>query len=255
MNVALREGIAVATRHLSAQDYVQDGLVAMWDGIENAGWGVHNPNATIWKDLVGNIDLTVNLNTAKSGARRYRWTANSLHNYFSGGNQNASGAYAYGGDTASVPAIVSFEYVFNVNGSFTTSAGWVALYRGGQWSEIQPDKNRGHVSFAFGKPAYPSSATTFAGPRSFCVQYASATSLNIDSVYLDGVRCTLGSTGWPARHTLSHAIMLGYSSNLNSGYSCPIGDCFACRVYNRRLSVAEVESNHDVDKVRFELPS
>jgi hypothetical protein len=31
----------------------------MWDGIENAGWGVHDPSATVWKDLSGNgNDLT-----------------------------------------------------------------------------------------------------------------------------------------------------------------------------------------------------
>ena len=38
---------------ISAKSYVQDGLVAMWDGIENAGWGKHDPNATVWKDLTG----------------------------------------------------------------------------------------------------------------------------------------------------------------------------------------------------------
>ena len=43
----------------TARDYVQDGLVAMWDGVENAGWGVHDQNATTWKDLVGDFDLTV----------------------------------------------------------------------------------------------------------------------------------------------------------------------------------------------------
>lgn len=43
----------------TAKDYVQDGLVAMWDGVENAGWGVHDPSATVWKDLSGNgNDLT-----------------------------------------------------------------------------------------------------------------------------------------------------------------------------------------------------
>ena len=41
----------------TARDYVQDGLIAMWDGIENAGWGVHDPNATVWKDLVGSLDI------------------------------------------------------------------------------------------------------------------------------------------------------------------------------------------------------
>ena len=38
----------------TARDYVQDGLIAMWDGIENAGWGVNDPSATVWKDLSGN---------------------------------------------------------------------------------------------------------------------------------------------------------------------------------------------------------
>ena len=37
----------------TARDYIQDGLVAMWDGIENAGWGKHDENATNWVDLVG----------------------------------------------------------------------------------------------------------------------------------------------------------------------------------------------------------
>lgn len=40
---------------LTAKDYVQDGLVAMWDGIENAGLWTHDANATVWKDLCQNI--------------------------------------------------------------------------------------------------------------------------------------------------------------------------------------------------------
>lgn len=43
----------------TAKDYVQDGLVAMWDGIENAGWETHDAAATVWKDLVGSRDLTL----------------------------------------------------------------------------------------------------------------------------------------------------------------------------------------------------
>lgn len=37
----------------TAADYIQDGLIVMWDGIENAGWGVHDNNATVWKNLLG----------------------------------------------------------------------------------------------------------------------------------------------------------------------------------------------------------
>ena len=42
----------------TARDYIRDGLVALWDGIENAGWGTHDSNAAIWKDLVGDMDFT-----------------------------------------------------------------------------------------------------------------------------------------------------------------------------------------------------
>ncbi len=36
----------------STADYVQDGLIANWDAIDNAGTGTHNPSATTWKNLV-----------------------------------------------------------------------------------------------------------------------------------------------------------------------------------------------------------
>ena len=36
----------------TAADYVQDGLVALLDGIENSGWGEHDGEATKWRDLV-----------------------------------------------------------------------------------------------------------------------------------------------------------------------------------------------------------
>ena len=58
MLIAARAGVWTKSGY-TAKDYVQDGLIAMWDGIENAGWGVHDPNATVWKDLVGGYDLTV----------------------------------------------------------------------------------------------------------------------------------------------------------------------------------------------------
>ena len=43
----------------TARDYVQDGLIAMWDGEWNAGDGVHDQNATVWKDLIGQNDLDI----------------------------------------------------------------------------------------------------------------------------------------------------------------------------------------------------
>ena len=61
---ALPALVAVATLSAWATDYtsasyVQDGLIAQWDGIDNAGTGTHDPNATVWKDLKGTNDLTI----------------------------------------------------------------------------------------------------------------------------------------------------------------------------------------------------
>ena len=39
---------------VNAFSYIQKGLVACYDGIENAGAGVHDANATTWVDLTGN---------------------------------------------------------------------------------------------------------------------------------------------------------------------------------------------------------
>ena len=44
---------------IAASLYVQSGLVACWDGIENAGAGVHNPAATVWKDIVGGYEFAL----------------------------------------------------------------------------------------------------------------------------------------------------------------------------------------------------
>ena len=41
MKLAMKNG-EWAKPGYTAKDYAQNGLLAMWDGIENAGWGVHD---------------------------------------------------------------------------------------------------------------------------------------------------------------------------------------------------------------------
>ena len=53
----------------TARDYVQDGLVAMWDGVENAGWGLHDSATTNWVDLVGGRVLTFSGDVTMSSDR------------------------------------------------------------------------------------------------------------------------------------------------------------------------------------------
>lgn len=42
----------------TASDYIQDGLYVLFDSIENLGWGVSNPDATQWVDLVSGMTFT-----------------------------------------------------------------------------------------------------------------------------------------------------------------------------------------------------
>jgi len=43
--------------------YVQDGLVAQWDAVENAGAGLHAAGAAVWKDLAGSYDFNFSSRT------------------------------------------------------------------------------------------------------------------------------------------------------------------------------------------------
>ncbi len=56
----------------TAASYVQEGLVAQWDALENAGPGAYAADATTWKDLAGTHDLAVDLTKAV-------WNGGALH--------------------------------------------------------------------------------------------------------------------------------------------------------------------------------
>ncbi len=60
MLIASRNSFAVKPKWKNP--YVTNGLLAMWDGEWNAGGGVHDPNATTWRNLAGdsrlNLDIT-----------------------------------------------------------------------------------------------------------------------------------------------------------------------------------------------------
>ena len=55
----IRQIKSVAPIDYSALDYVQDGLVAQFDGIENVGYGVHDDNTSEWYSLTSGHILNV----------------------------------------------------------------------------------------------------------------------------------------------------------------------------------------------------
>lgn len=57
---------------ISAKDYITDGLFAMWDGIENIGYGKHSYDTSVWYDLVSGYNAII-----KDGVP-WGWTDNSF---------------------------------------------------------------------------------------------------------------------------------------------------------------------------------
>ena len=66
----------------TARSYEQDGLVAQYDGIENAGFDVHDASAATWKDLVGTVDLAKNGNPIIGADYMSSYASGSTVGYF-----------------------------------------------------------------------------------------------------------------------------------------------------------------------------
>jgi hypothetical protein len=58
----------------TAKDYIQDGLVAMWDGIENAGWGTNDKSVNYWKELIGGSQKV----TTSAGVREWSQSGDAM---------------------------------------------------------------------------------------------------------------------------------------------------------------------------------
>lgn len=225
--------------------YVTDGLVAWWDGIWNAGLGVHDAAATVWKDLVGSRDLTLN-------ASGVSWSDNALVSAISTRN-----AAEY---TGGVPT-TDFYTVELVKGATT---GRSVLVLGGTAAREDTGLVLGAGATAFRVATGTNDAArrelaTGAGigsVRHLSVRY-SAPGSTATSVLADGVALALSHDGsWPGSNNLRHICLFGRSANDAYGANgYPVrGNCHCLRLYNRQLTDAEVAANYAVDKERFGLP-
>ena len=229
--------IEVSEQGYSAADYVQDGLVAMWDGIENADWGVHDAEATSWKDLIGTRDAVL--------AGNYSWLDNCIHRASDSSTSIVlpdiaivHGFYieyccallnAGGGNYRDIALTTSkrLELVQNSNGS-------TSLYF--------RNSNGGYVSRAY--RLYIATSTL---PRTFGFGFTDAGvvyALNGNGPYWDStVNTILDNTFYG-----SQDIVIGkYRSLYEDAYY------YSIRVYDRPLSVEEIAHNYEIDRLRFGL--
>lgn len=216
----------------TASDYVLDGLVAMWDGIENAGWGVHDENATKLFELVsGQIDYGVastfvanedSMEVAidNSNVLTQSRLGVAVSNAISRGYAhieavvfpNALGGIIYGNRVQIVDGSFGWQYRTGCGGLSMFSSGWVVVTDTSTINEdkvrlaIDIDANNSTVTYQVG--------TQSSGPRSI---------------------------------TITSYRPVARISDIGT-------KVFNIRAYDKPLSEEEISHNKAIDKIRFNLP-
>ena len=231
----------------TAASYSQNGLVCLFDAIENAGWGVHDGSASSWMNLIDERSFSI----IHRAATDYEWTDSSFV------RNQASYGYFVADYTEELQdkirnGVFSFEIVTS---SPVQSANWQAqILNICQTSEVTT-YNKGIVAACrredIGRIQVPSlckywrpnldydlpgrsdlATATFTYDGSAIRMYVNGSlhkmvTFSPDSS-LDGAVVRLGSTTYAFR----------------GSYHC-------IRVYDRTLSDEEVKSNFKVDEKRF----
>ena len=237
----------------TARDYVQDGLIAMWDGIENAGWGVHDANATMWKGLVGGYDLTVPSSLI--------WNDSCLS--FDGKNS----AYNLELPHSMIGLVWTCECVYtikeqglNYKGLFGArnigGAGFNQVYGLNYWSDVSGGWNMGIGSSRdIAISSYPSLAKLVVVDMTNYLVLGQKS----DKTLIAGTDGVISVE----RHIRDVVSTTHKGFMLGRAYDPPTqpetlralkSDIYTFRLYNRTLTDSEIAANYAIDKARFNLP-
>ena len=238
--LAARHGLGViAAKGIpTARNYVQDGLIAMWDGIENAGLDVHDASSTIWKDLAGGRDINIGTDTSKA-----YFTDNAFHRDSSKGDLLVP-AFIDNPCTISITMAVDSNITASSNPRFfshTASTLSIPVRREFDcYSHNSADAPRLYQPIRCGYFGRPSTGLWAIN----CI-YANSKSVKfIDSIC--GKNVAVDLTAYEPPLPLNIGAWNGISSAMT-------GDYYRVAVYSRILTDAEIAANYAIDKARFNL--
>lgn len=237
--INFRNALMTGKRGPTAKDYVQTGLVAMWDGIENAGWGVHDASATTWKDLVGNRDWTLGPSTS------YEWTANSFDakdqfaatQDFIDGSLVSTVEFCARIKTTPLAGSGNFAYII-IGRAHTPGAPYYGLLVRGDTAALMAC----HNYWIGAATAYKDSATSMSFP-----DY-----LNLNALaYFNGVGVSTSMANTLNYNATTRGTVARIGGTLGQSMSIEV---FNMRLYSTVLTAAEIARNYAIDKARFNLP-
>lgn len=218
----------------TAKSYIQDGLVAMWDGIENAGWGVHDANATVWRDLIGSLDITIP-SSATIADKYLKMTSGSTSsvNTFT---IDTTSDYAVelvfaAGDSHETADWVRWRFGYLLGASFATQYFKFGNYWGG---------NR-----VFNTPATYNrdSSTLSTDGRVVTATFNIKQSESKFDIYYNGAKRYVDQS----TDSTKSAYKIEFITGERAQYT------FRANIYNRLLSASEIAYNYSIDKARFIL--
>lgn len=226
----------------TARDYVQSGLVAMWDGIENAGWGTHNPSATAWADLTGNEGSVPAVGTPK-------WTDNAFDG--SRDDNSAVGVY-FKSSSNNLGEIIqtgtySIEIAVTPGTTIQSNGGIVGIGSSRQFWIWEANNVRDYFIDAIqSSQGAWDRPTDNSRDKSYVYQF----SLN-NGTGLFLVNGTLMQTkSYSTASKTSDGFCIGWIDVYNTTRS----QIHSIRMYSRALTAAEIAANYAIDKERFNLP-
>lgn len=244
----------------TAADYIQDGLIIMWDGIENAGWGIHDSEATVWKNLMGDsgydfpncaswgdsyFDFSsayVDVLNSTDPKTRIRTTSSISKNDF-GSVEVVYASYKVAVNNNEVFGTVRDGNNRKLIQLMTPYVGWTnvrfGMRVGANDTLFNISKNAIGFQPDWGKPHGFSWART-------------TTSGTTTPVYLDAK--SIGNIAYNSANPWAEPFRIGVEVDYEIAQ--PKGCCgrlYCIRIYNRQLSAEEVEWNFMIDKKRFKL--
>ena len=219
-------------RPYSASDYVQDGLVCQFDGKENAGFGIHDPQNTIWTALVGGVDAI-----RQGGTISWSDDACVFH----------SPLFFKVNSVFGKPQIVTIEVCHQAVPASGSRYG--ALFSCLEAGGIGIQQNVNYQYWYAQVGAVPSGYTAgvrIAAENAFqTLSYVVGT--NYASLYRDGTIYQTMQKSDGIRYNYGYYQIgrdVGDSGNI-------VGKIFSIRLYNRDLTDMELKFNHMIDMARF----
>ena len=228
----------------TAKDYVQDGLLGLWDAKENVGFGKHEANTLKWVDLSGN-------------GRDVKFSSHDFYNFDSISLEVSSACTNASSNIVKKPFSAS-EYTIEVCCEIPmTSRDCAIISVGGNasnWAATMGyTSTSGSRRFSFYTMARGNvnlgGTIEYIGPMSLCMRCSRLT--GDCEVFLNGNLLTSGVTTVTANLVILDKF---YLANWNGAREGNIYKFFSVRVYDKFITDDELATNYAIDKARFRLP-